>query len=136
MLSNMLDPLALDVAACLPMGEPGAMVPDLAVDCFETPLFAQPLPETAPADRHRAIRTAIKRIRRILPASVGGAAALVVFHPLGTRPGERLCYGLSARAAAWIRPQLEACLARAAAAGGNPESGFNRPSAAPCTAAG
>jgi hypothetical protein len=83
---------------------------DLADDCFDRPLFGPPDAETTPNDRHRAIRTAIKQVRRILPASVGGINGLATIRDIHAPPGERLCYALTARAAAWLRPRLEEVL--------------------------
>jgi hypothetical protein len=110
MLSDTLPALALDVAACLPTGEPGASVPDLADDCFEHPLFADPAPEVLPAERRRRITAALNAIRQALPANAGGRGGLLCYQPKGAPAGAVFNYAFGVDAADWIRPQLQEVL--------------------------
>jgi len=102
-----LSPLALEVAACLPVDDHGASIPELARDCFDATLVPGAVDLATPKhQRHRLVRNAIQELKRTLPRAVGDDEAIRSIHHPGAPPGTAHRYVVSRKSICWIKLAL------------------------------
>jgi hypothetical protein len=105
--NRVLSPLALEVLACLPVGQPGASVPDLAEDCCCDPVYVDVRIARVTVQNHRMVRRAIAAIRAAAPGTARRHGVYVLED--STAPyGRRRCYALTVEAGRWARKRLRA----------------------------
>ncbi len=98
-----LSPLELEVAACLPVGQPTATVPDLATDAFDDPLVSGSIdPETSVTTRRRLVRNALSHLEHILGRATGERDAMRKAKDGSAKMGCRRLYAVSRKSSEWI----------------------------------